>query len=323
MIDYSTAKRIVQDYLVREFPRQDIDKFVQDHETISTDYGWVLLCNEHPKSIAPISPIYLITWPVVVMKEDGSLHVIGSASRFDLVGIEPLLLEFEALELPPHFWKEEKRDTYLAIQLIKAVEQSDHAALDRLFDQGVSPNMAHPIGYTALIEAAIQKDISSIHLLLAHGAEVDLAWPTGVTALLMAANKASDNVVKVLLKAGASVHTRDCGNRTALHWAVTGEAPISMLRRLIKAGADVNATDNDGMTPLLEAASMFKLDWVKYLLKQRADITAQDRYGCTAMSYALAKRPGNKRDQLVKLLHQAGGLPGAPWETRFERSTTI
>jgi len=318
MIDYTVAKRTVQDYLIREYPNQQADIFLVDDETISTDYGWVFLCNEHPRSITPISRAYLITWPVVVLKEEGTLHEIGSASTLDLVGIQTLLWEFEALELHPRFWKKAKRETCLAIQLIKAVECNDRATVHRLLEQGVSPNTAHPAGYTALIEAAKQNNISLIHLLLAHGAEVDLAWPTGVTALLMAANEASDNIVKRLLKAGASVHTRDCGNSTVLHWASGGEASLSMLRRLINAGADVNAADNDGMTPLLKATSMSQFDRVKYLLKQGADITAHDRYGCTALSYALAKRPDKQRDQLVKLLREAGGLPGAPWETRFE-----
>jgi len=55
MIDYTVAKRTVQDYLIREYPNQQADIFLVDDETISTDYGWVFLCNEHLISNFPIT----------------------------------------------------------------------------------------------------------------------------------------------------------------------------------------------------------------------------------------------------------------------------
>jgi ankyrin repeat protein len=54
----------------------------------------------------------------------------------------------------------------------------------------------------------------------------------------------------------------------------------------LDAGAQVNLTDSDGGTPLIESSKMGHADVVKLLLYRGADVSAKDKDNETAFSYA-------------------------------------
>ena len=66
--------------------------------------------------------------------------------------------------------------------------------------------------------------------------------------------------------------------------------------------ADVNGTDVNGNTPLIEAARFGHDDVVSALLIARADVNVKNRAGKTALQ--LASEGGH--DEVVRLLTQAG-----------------
>ena len=68
---------------------------------------------------------------------------------------------------------------------------------------------------------------------------------------------------------------------------------------LIKAGADVNARGNMGMTPLNLAVKRDRTDCVQDLLQAKADINARDKYGNTPLYEAVIQR---NTDMLTLLL---------------------
>ena len=92
---------------------------------------------------------------------------------------------------------------------------------------------------------------------------------------------------------------------TALHLAVR-EGHLELVKKLLREGADVNAKDADGNTPLLdtmvlsgEKSLKSKIpDFVKVLLKQRADIDSKDQFGYTA----LMKFAGLGNEPVVRIL---------------------
>lgn len=55
---------------------------------------------------------------------------------------------------------------------------------------------------------------------------------------------------------------------------------------LIEKGADVNAKDNDGKTPLMFASAFDNSRVVKLLIGKGADVNAKDNGGWSALIYA-------------------------------------
>jgi ankyrin repeat protein len=83
----------------------------------------------------------------------------------------------------------------------------------------------------------------------------------------------------------------------------TIEGNTDMVRSLLSSpGADVNATNERGSTPLLEAARYGHDDVTRVLIAAGADIKAKDNDGKTALMLAVQ---GN-HDEVVRVLKQAG-----------------
>ncbi|MBD0390989.1 ankyrin repeat domain-containing protein [Wolbachia endosymbiont of Pentalonia nigronervosa] len=99
---------------------------------------------------------------------------------------------------------------------------------------------------------------------------------------LFSAVQAKDyDKVKSLIEQGAEVNATDSNGKTPLHYAAS--LSLDIVKYLVAQGADINARDNDEMTPLHDAAR-FHLDVVKYLVAQGADINARDNdYGYTPL----------------------------------------
>jgi hypothetical protein len=87
------------------------------------------------------------------------------------------------------------------------------------------------------------------------------------------------------LKYGADVNASDENGNTPLFLASKYEH-LEIVKELIKNSADVNIQNKDGHTPLLFASLKGNLEIVKELLNNDADITIKDNDGITALSYA-------------------------------------
>ncbi|GAB1600018.1 uncharacterized protein LOC115214018 isoform X1 [Argonauta hians] len=133
--------------------------------------------------------------------------------------------------------------------------------------------------------------------------------------LLQATSHSNMGRVCQLLASGLDVNLKDCSDRenTPLHWAAT-YGSRDMIQCLCSRGANVNATNKDGCTPLHEAVSRDNLAVVDELLMHKADpsikITSGTNKGKSA--FALADRnspmfirmqnPPNKNDRVKKPL---------------------
>lgn len=83
----------------------------------------------------------------------------------------------------------------------------------------------------------------------------------------------------------------------------TVEGNTDMVRSLVSSpGADVNATDERGSTPLLEAARYGHEDICRVLIASGANLKAKDKDGKTALMLAVQ----NNHDDVVRVLKQAG-----------------
>ena len=127
------------------------------------------------------------------------------------------------------------------------------------------------IGTTPLLRAARGSDLVAIERLVAKGALLDLPQQAGITPLMAAVGAGASPTdtrgkfrtelealatADALLKAGAGIDARDNNGRTALHYAA-GAGYTDVAKVLVDHGADLNVKDVDGVTPA--EAAMGKL----------------------------------------------------------------
>lgn len=85
---------------------------------------------------------------------------------------------------------------------------------------------------------------------------------------------------------GADVEASDSSGRTALHSASMEEGYEDMAALLLKYGADVDAVDDYGFTPLRYAAFYGVVENCQLLLDNGADVNAACRGGTTPLHWA-------------------------------------
>src|SRR5262249_6351600 len=133
---------------------------------------------------------------------------------------------------------------------------------------------------------------------------VDVNTPEadGTTALHWATRSDDLETVELLIKAGANVKATNRYGMTPLHQAcANGSARI--VEALLKAGADPNSALPEGETALMTAARTGNADTVKVLLEHGADVNPKEAWrGQTALMWAAAE--GNS--EVIRLLLARG-----------------
>ncbi len=233
------------------------------------------------------------------------------------------------------------RNDYGSTAMSEAAVRGDVKLLRLLLAAGADVESANADGQTSLMILARTSNVEAAQLLLSHGANVNAreTW-RDQTALMWAAAQQQPAMVRLLLKHGAAVDERSLVN----NWArqVTAEprmqarpsggfTPLLYAARagclectqlLLKAGADPNLGDPDGVSPLLEAVLNFHFDIAALLIKRGVEVDHWDTWGRSALYAAVdldmlpvggrADRPSLDHItslQLIKLLLDAGANP--------------
>ncbi len=173
--------------------------------------------------------------------------------------------------------------------LLEAAAWSSPEMCQALLDEGACALYTSPWGWTPLHTAAWSSNTETLRLLLAQGWDVDVPDFEGWTPLMWAArNGASLLYMKLLAEAGARGEVRSNLGANTLHLACSAwqEPKPEVLYFLIEKGAEVDARDKGGNTPLMQAALQGYKDTCRWLVKEGADPGLSNRKGLDAAAVA-------------------------------------
>ncbi len=204
-----------------------------------------------------------------------------------------------------------------------AAQSSQQEVVRLLIKHGADIEARDGSGTTPLHRAAGYGGQEVARLLIAEGAAIEARDRSGGTPLHWAASCNEQEAARLLIAEGATIEARDKNDRTPLHWATGGDIhsdiyhpcdfflfffssePIvygeEIIPYLVAEGADVNARDKRGQTPLHSSVFHDRYRSVLLLIAEGADIEAKDMEGKTPLDISIAQksRDGIRRDSVI------------------------
>jgi len=195
-------------------------------------------------------------------------HRIGW-SRENMPGLVQMLLDYGA---DPN------------VRIEHAYPYLDHPILGRSMDQ---PPQIDPVGATPLLVAAASGDVESMRMLVKHGADLNAMTIGGATVIILAAGGGAERGVRDEEQAlQAARYALEIGG---------GTVNDHLTERALDGPAEGK---EDGRTALYFAAMLSWAEVLRFLAENGADLNAKDRYGVTPLQVALGDPEGRYNRQL-------------------------
>ncbi|XP_064176792.1 fibronectin type 3 and ankyrin repeat domains 1 protein isoform X2 [Anguilla rostrata] len=196
------------------------------------------------------------------------------------------------------------REPMTGKNLHRAIIMNDKEELARVLQSGtVNVNVPDTHGFTPLMVAAQKGFASLVHTLVQHGADVNMKTSSGKDSLMLACFHGHLDIVKYLKECGASWTSRDRAGCTPLHWAADG-GQLAVITHLLEDGCEVDVKDGvSHWTPLMRVSAVSgNVAVASLLIWAGADVNARDKDGKTPLMVAVL----NNHEQLVQLLLEKG-----------------
>lgn len=192
-------------------------------------------------------------------------------------------------------------------KLIEAISAGDTAAVTAQLKAGASPN-ARMRTYPALVVAFFANKPATpaiIAALLKAGADASAMGSDNKPAPQLAAEQPKLELLNAFLDNGVSPDWKNQNRESMLALAASyGQA--NSVKLLLHKKANINAQDDEGFTPLMNACQNRHVEVVKILLEAGADISLKSKYGDTALSLVKGKfddtKSGKARKEIETLL---------------------
>ena len=181
-----------------------------------------------------------------------------------------------------------------------------------LVSNGASVNERNKEGVTPLALAIETKHSEQVRFYAQNGADVYAEDMQGNTPITKALESDTKEMLQTLITASNVASTDSSGN-TALHIAISKDAPIDYIRYLVETGADVNARNKNGDSVLFITVQKNRRDAGDLLLEKNADIFATNTQNNSPLRLALT-RGGEVQDWLInsKTLNSTDGSGNTP-----------
>jgi ankyrin repeat protein len=188
------------------------------------------------------------------------------------------------------------REAGAPVGVWEAVALGEVETLRSLLDSGADVH-SRQNGYTLLRQAVSQGNSEMVRLLLERGADVNKGGTRGLTPL-MSVFRSHPEIVALLRAAGAHV---------GLIEAIRIDDRARVLE-LLDSGADIDAENAVGLTPLILAAGFGDLEMIRLLLTRGADLYRTSSFHSTALTQAIS----GDQHETVNFLLDAGMDINAP-----------
>src|SRR6185437_5651593 len=126
----------------------------------------------------------------------------------------------------------------------------------------------------ALVEAVQADDRAAVARILTGHPKVNSQQDDGSTALAWAAVRCNTEVAQLLLKAGANPNLTNEQGVGPLYIAIENRS-TPIVRMLLAHGANPNLARSNGETPLMLATRLGQIEVIKALLDRGADVNAR------------------------------------------------
>ncbi len=200
-----------------------------------------------------------------------------TAELFRKVGVGDAAGVAEMVRYVPELARARDASSLSVLQFARYMGQD--AVLEQLIEAGP------PLD---IFEAATIDRVDLVRALLAGNALLATAYSSdGFTALHFAAHFGSLGAISALLEAGAHIEavTRNFLTNMPLHAAAAG-GRMDACRLLLRHGADPNAKQHGGFTPLMTAAFNNSRELAEMLIARNANIEVRNDDGKTAADVA-------------------------------------
>ncbi|TDZ31125.1 Ankyrin-2 [Colletotrichum spinosum] len=158
--------------------------------------------------------------------------------------------------------------------IVHLASRNSHVkTLKVLLEHNPKPDLEieQPDGLTALCVACQEGEVEIAKLLLVAGANKNHQTSGGDYPLKLCVVAGFDRVVRTLLSFQPDLTICDQGGNTILHQILNHGPSVSIFEMLLMAGANINAQNKDGETPLIVAAKVRNDDLFTFLLDRGAD----------------------------------------------------
>jgi ankyrin repeat protein len=185
-----------------------------------------------------------------------------------------------------------------------ATTEGETAMVQYLIERGANVQAKDMNGSTPLHEAVRHGYTSIVKLLLANKANINIQDSMGKTPLLIITPQESRlEMYTLLLSKGANPNAKDLYGDTPLHITTMTGTDTKVLQILVDAGADFNERNKKGVTPLALSVERGDIEQIIFFAKQGADINAEDMEGNTPLTRAL-----HSKLEIIKALINASNI---------------
>jgi ankyrin repeat protein len=158
-------------------------------------------------------------------------------------------------------------------------------AVKLLYSKGAELNTINECAGTPLSEAASLGHIDIVKFLLENGASINQV-PDGDPIIHEAVRSGNSEIVDLLVRYGADIDATDSIGQTPLHESVSEDERLEVSKYLVEMGVNIDAMDGFNTTPLTTAALHGCFETVKFLVSSGASLTIRDDKGRTATEMA-------------------------------------